>query len=276
MVASSIGLSLMAVIIKYLRQFPLMEIVLFRSFPTIVIIPIILRKRNIFIYGNNKPSLLLRGFFGTIGMIATFYAYTAMPLTEAMAIQQLSPFFVIILSSIFLKEKMCVHQIPIFLIAFMGGLMVIKPGIRLDLFPVAICLLGTISVSASHVTLRYLRLTDHSLVIVNSFAFITSLTSLTILLKQGNIVIPKLNNLSIFILLGLVALFSQIAVTKSYQMARANLVSLYRYFQIVFTGVFSFLFFKEFPEMLSLFGVCLIIISGYLNYKLRFNFEMKE
>ena len=276
MVASSIGLSLMAVIIKYLRQFPLMEIVLFRSFPTIVIIPIILRKRNIFIYGNNKPSLLLRGFFGTIGMIATFYAYTAMPLTEAMAIQQLSPFFVIILSSIFLKEKLYVHQIPIFLLAFMGGLMVIKPGIRLDLFPVAICLLGTISVSASHVTLRYLRLTDHSLVIVNSFAFITSLTSLTILLKQGNIVIPKLNNLSIFILLGLVALFSQIAVTKSYQMARANLVSLYRYFQIVFTGVFSFLFFKEFPEMLSLFGVCLIIISGYLNYKLRFNFEMKE
>jgi drug/metabolite transporter (DMT)-like permease len=108
------------------------------------------------------------------------------------------------------------------------------------LFPVAICLLGTISVSASHVTLRYLRLTDHSLVIVNSFAFIISLTSLTILLKQGNIVKPKLNNLLIFILLGLVALFSQIAVTKSYQVARTNLVSLYSYFQIVFTGIFIF------------------------------------
>jgi len=276
MLASSIGLSFMAVIIKYLGQFPLMEIVLFRSLPTIVILPIVLRKRNIFIYGNNKPFLLLRGFFGTIGMIAIFYAYTAMPLTEAMAIQQLSPFFVIILSSIFLKEKLHVYQMPIFLLAFMGGLMVIKPGIRLDLFPVAICLLGTISVSVAHVTLRYLRLTDHSLVIVNYFAFITSLTSLTILLKQGEIVIPKLNNLSIFILLGLVALFSQIAVTKSYQMARANLVSFYRYFQIVFTGIFSFLFFREFPDILSLFGACLIIISGYLNYKLRFNFEMKE
>ncbi len=240
MLATSIGLSFMAVIIKYLGQFPLMENVLFRSLPTIAILPIVLRKRNIFIYGNNKSFLLLRGFFGTIGMIAIFYAYTVMPLTEVMAIQQLSPFFVIILSSIFLKEKLHVYQMPIFLLAFMGGLMVIKPGIRLDLFPVAICLLGTISVSAAHVTLRYLRLTDHSLVIVNYFAFITSLTSLTILLKQGEIVIPKLNNLSIFILLGLVALFSQIAVTKSYQMARANLVSFYRYFQIVFTGIFIF------------------------------------
>jgi len=133
MLASSIGLSFMAVIIKYLGQFPLMEIVLFRRFPTIAILPIVLRKRNIFIYGNNKSFLLLRGFFGTIGMIATFYAYTAMPLTEAMAIQQLSPFFVIILSSIFLKEKLHVHQIPIFLLAFMGGLMVIKPGIRLEI-----------------------------------------------------------------------------------------------------------------------------------------------
>ena len=271
MVASSIGLSLTAVIIKYLRQFPLMEIILLRSFPSIVILPIILRKRNIYIYGNNKLFLLFRAFFGTIGAIAIFYAYTAMPLAEAMAIQQLSPFFIIILSSVFLKEKLYVHQIPIFLLAFMGGLMVIKPGIRLDLFPVLICLLGTISLSASHVIVRYLRLTDHSLVIVNYFAFITSLTSLTILLKQGNIVIPKLNNLPIIFLLALLALFSQIAVTKSYQMARANIVSLYSYFQIIFTGIFGFLFFKEFPDILSLFGVCLIIISGYLNYKLRFN-----
>ena len=273
MIASSFWLSLMAVTIKYVRQFPLMEIVLFRSMPTLVIIPIILRKKNIFIYGNNKPFLLLRGFFGTISMIATFYAYTAMPLTEAIAIQQLSPFFVIILSSIFLKEKLYVHQIPIFLLAFMGGLLVIKPGLRTDIFPALICLFGTIFIAAAHVTLRYLRLTDHSLVIVNYFAFISSLTSLVILLKQENMVIPKLENLPILIFLGFIALFKEIALTKSYHIAQANVVSLYCYFQIVFSGFLSFLIFKEFPDLLSVIGICLIFISGYLNYKLRPNFE---
>jgi len=116
-----------------------MEIILFRNLPTLIILPIILRKKNISIYGNNRPFLLLRTVFGTIGMIATFYAYTTMPLTEAVAIQQLSPFFIIILSSIFLNEKLFSYQIFILLLAFMGGLLVIKPGIRVDIFPALVC-----------------------------------------------------------------------------------------------------------------------------------------
>ena len=273
MIASSIGMSLMAVIIKYVSQFPLMEIILFRNIPTLVIIPIILRKKNIFIYGNNKPFLLLRAFFGTIGMVTTFYAYTAMPLTEAIAIQQLSPFFIIILSSIFLHEKLFPYQIFILLLAFTGGLLVIQPGFRVDIFPALICLFGTIFIAAAHVTLRYLRLTDHSLVIVNYFAFISSLTGLVILLKQENLVIPKLENLPILFFFGFIALFAQTTLTKSYQLAQANVVSLYAYFQIVFSGFLSFLIFKELPDLLSVIGICLIFISGYLNFKLKLNFE---
>jgi len=272
MIAHSICLSVMAVIIKYISQFPLMEIIIFRNIPTLVIIPIMLRRKNIFIYGNNRPFLLLRAVFGTIGMIATFYAYTKMPITEAVAIQQLSPFFILILSSIFLKEKLFSHQIIVLLLAFIGGLLVIKPGFRVDIFPALICLFGAISIAAAHVTLRYLRLTDHSLVIVNYFAFISSLAGLVILLRQENIVIPKLENLPILFFFGFIALFTQTTLTKSYQLAQANVVSLYAYFQIVFSGILSFLFFKEYPGLLSVIGICLIFIGGYLNYKLRHNF----
>jgi len=273
MIASSMCMSLMAVTIKYVSQFPLMEIILFRNLPTLIILPIILRKKNISIYGNNRPFLLLRTAFGTIGMIATFYAYTTMPLTEAVAIQQLSPFFIIILSSIFLKEKLFSYQIFILLLAFMGGLLVIKPGIRADIFPALVCLFGAIFIAAAHVILRYLRLTDHSLVVVNYFAFISSLTSLFILLKQENIVIPKLENLPILFFHGFIALFAQSTLTRSYQLAQANLVALYAYFQIVFSGFLSFLIFKERLDPLSILGICLIFIGGYLNYKLRPNFE---
>ena len=98
------------------------------------LLEIMTQPKNIFIYGNNKPFLLLRAVFGTIGMVTTFYAYTKMPITEAVAIQQLSPFFIIILSSIFLNEKLFSYQIFILLLAFMGGLLVIKPGFRVDIF----------------------------------------------------------------------------------------------------------------------------------------------
>lgn len=92
MVITSICFALMAVMVKYIRHIPLMEIILFRNIPTMIIIPIILKKKDIPLFGNNKLVLLIRGFFGVIGMMGMFYTYTIMPLTDAVTIQRLSPF----------------------------------------------------------------------------------------------------------------------------------------------------------------------------------------
>jgi len=102
---SSICFALMAAIVKYLGNLQLMEIVLFRNIPSMIIVPIILRKKNIPFFGNNKFILSMRGIFGMIGMIGMFYTYTMMLLTDAVTIQKLTPFFVVIFSGIFLKEK---------------------------------------------------------------------------------------------------------------------------------------------------------------------------
>jgi drug/metabolite transporter (DMT)-like permease len=103
-----------------------MEITFFRNAPTMIIVPIILKKMNISFFGNNKPILWFRGFMGMFGMLAMFYTFTVMPLTDAITIQQLSPFFIFFLSGIFLKEKLSFRQVPLFLFAFWGGLLVIN------------------------------------------------------------------------------------------------------------------------------------------------------
>jgi len=270
MIITSICFALMAVMVKYIRHLPLMKIILFRNIPTMIIIPIILKKKYIPLFGNNKLVLLIRSFFGVIGMIGMFYTYTIMPLTDAVTIQRLSPFFIVILSGIFLKEKLYFQQIPIFILAFLGGLLVIRPGLGLDIFPAIIGLIAAIFMAAAHVTLRHLRLTDHHLVIINYYAYISALLSLIVLVfSKNNLNIPTLNDLLILFLIGIIALVAQITLTKAYQMAPASLVSLYTYSQIIFAGIFSLLFFKEIPSLLSLSGAALMVISGYLNYKLK-------
>ena len=52
-------------------------------------------------------------------------------------------------------------------------------------------------------------------------------------------------------------------------MAPTKLISLYLYLQIIFGALLGVLFFKEIPDLFSIFGASLIIISGYLNYKLK-------
>jgi len=87
-----------------------MEIILFRNIPIMIIIPVMIKKIKVSPFGNNKPILWFSGLINAIGILASFYAYTAMPLTDAMTIKQLSPFFIFLLAGIFLKEKSCPLQ----------------------------------------------------------------------------------------------------------------------------------------------------------------------
>ena len=228
-----------------------------------------IKKVKVPFFGNNKPILCLSGLMITIGMLAGFYAYTTLPLTDAMTIQQLSPFFVFFLSGIFLKEKLHLQQMPFFILAFLGALLVIKPGFRVDIFPTIIALLSAIFIAFSHTTLRHLRLTDHYLVIINYRTYIISLVNLIILILQKSFKLPGPSDLLMLTLLGAVALIGQISLTKAYQLAPASLVSLYTYSQIIFVSLFALLFFKEIPDVFSIIGASFIIASGYLNYRFK-------
>ena len=268
MILASICFALVGIMIKFIGNIPLMEMIFFRNLPSILILPLVLKNKNISLRGKNKPLLLFRCFFGFLSTVGYFYTFKTMTMTDAMTIRQLSPFFIIILAIIFLKEKMSLQRIPIFFLVFLGGLLVIKPGIRLEMFPVIVGIFAAIFSAGAHVSLRNLRLTDHPLVIVNYFAFVSGLMALVILIWQNNFVIPDFISLINLVLLGLVALGAQIALTKAYQMAPASMVSLYTYSQIIFATLFGLLFFRELPDLLSIIGASLIIISGYLNYKL--------
>jgi len=276
MILASICFALVGIMIKFVGNIPLMEMIFFRNLPSILILPLVLKNKNISLRGKNKPLLLFRCFFGFLSTVGYFYTFKTMTMTDAMTIRQLSPFFIIILAIIFLKEKMSLQRIPIFFLVFLGGLLVIKPGIRLEMFPVIVGIFAAIFSAGAHVSLRNLRLTDHPLVIVNYFSFVSGLIALVILIWQKNFVIPDFISLMNLVLLGLIALGSQITLTKAYQMAPASMLSLYTYSQIIFATIFGLLFFRELPDLLSIIGASLIIISGYLNYKLNLRLNKKE
>ena len=275
MIFASICFSLMSAMVKYLSDLPLLEIIFFRSIPIMGIIPLILKYKKIPFWGNNKPLLLLRSLVSFVVIMAYYYSIKAIDLTDAVSIKQLSPFFVIILASILLGEKIFFKHIIIFVFAFLGSLLVIKPGFRLDFYPAIIGLLGAILTGGSQVAIRQLRLTDHPLVIVNYLGYTVGLISFGALLWKGNFCMPNASNLFILVLMGLAGLGGQIALTKAYQMAPANLISVYSYLQIIFSALLGIFFFKEIPDLFSTFGVSLIIISGYLNYKLKEKKEVK-
>jgi len=186
MVSASILFSLMAVAIKSLRDFPLMEVIFFRSFPTVLILSLIIKKNKMNFLGVNKFLLLARSSFGFIALLGFVFTFMNMNLTDAMAIRQLSPFFIVFLSVIFLKERIEFQQLTIFVLVFLGTLLVIKPGLSSNIFPAILGLLSVFFSASAHVIIGELKSTDHQFIVVNYFVFLSSVIALIVLILQKN------------------------------------------------------------------------------------------
>ena len=61
--------------------------------------------QKIYVFGNNKGLLVVRGVVGSIGLITFFYTLQNIPLASAVTIQYLSPIFTTILGIFLVKEK---------------------------------------------------------------------------------------------------------------------------------------------------------------------------
>ena len=96
-IISSLCFALVAVMVKYLRHLPLMEILFFQNISAMIIVPLILKKMHIPLLGNNKPSLLLGGFLVIITDLAKYYTFTVMLLADASTIHKIKPLFYIFL-----------------------------------------------------------------------------------------------------------------------------------------------------------------------------------
>ena len=90
--------------------------------------PIRISKRNL-------PFYLIRSGMGTLGILCNFYAVDHLLLSDASMLNKLSPFFSILFSFLFLKERVKPVQVLGILAAFGGALLIIKPGFSADAFP---------------------------------------------------------------------------------------------------------------------------------------------
>lgn len=99
----------------------------------------------------------MRALAGTLGMLGNFYAIDHLVLSDASMLNKMSPFFVIIFSFIFLKERLTFFQGFTVICAFIGSLFIIKPSFQnVDFFPALIGFLGGMGAGLAYACVRYL------------------------------------------------------------------------------------------------------------------------
>ncbi|TCT16123.1 EamA domain-containing membrane protein RarD [Natranaerovirga pectinivora] len=268
MLISSLSFAFMGALVKVVTDIPSFEKALFRNLISLIVVIMVLyyRKESPWGQKENRRYLIGRSIFGTIGLVTYFYSIDHLLLADASMFNRLSPFFVIIFAAIFLKEKIKRYQVLSVVVAFIGVLLIIKPGFNFgNYFNTFIGLLSGVSAGAAYIFVSYLGKKENAFIVVFYFSLIS--TIVTAIMTIPIFIMPTLLEFILLVGAGVFASVGQFTLTYAYKYAPAGEVSIYVYANIIFASILGLIFFSEMPDVFSFVGYLLIILAGYIIYK---------
>ena len=273
-ILSAFGFAMMSAFIKLSGDLPSFQKTFFRNLVSCIISFAMIVKYKESFFGNkeNRKILILRSIFGTLGIILNYYAIDRLVLSDANMLNKLSPFFVIIFSAIFLKEKIKSNQAIAVCIAFIGALFIIKPTFDFEMIPYISGILGAIFAASAYTCLRVLGGKEKFYTVVFFFSLFS-----TVLILPFTIMVYKhmtLIQFTYLILAGIFASIGQFGVTLAYKYAPAKEISIFDYSNIIFSAIISIIIFNTMPDSYSLIGYIIIFTASY--YMFLYNKRIKS
>lgn len=210
--------------------------------------------------------LLLRSLMGTLGVIANFYALSHIPIANAQLLNKLSPFFTIIFTALFLKQKVNKVQILGIATAFIGVVVLLNPDAsgftEGQLLPMLIGVAGGIFAGAAYTSVHYLthQGMDSSFII----AFFGAFGAISML----PLVIPVYTAMTstewfYMLMIGICALIGQYGITYAYRFAEPRRISIFDYSAVIFSVLLGFFFLDQVPSSSAILGN-VIIFAAFL------------
>lgn len=258
---SAFSFATMNVFVKLAGDLPSVQKSFFRNLIAVIFAAAILLKseEKFQFHHKNLKYLIIRSIFGTVGILGNYYAVDHMVLSDASMLNKLAPFFAVIASFFFLKEKIKPFQLIAVIAAFLSSLLIIKPSAAAfsDVLPALIGLLGGFGAGIAYTSVRYLsKRGERGPFIVFFFSAFSCLVTLPFLLFDYH---PMTWQQIVFLLLaGLAAAGGQFSVTAAYSYAPAREISVFDYSQVLFSALLGFFLFNQFPDELSVLGYILI------------------
>ncbi len=266
-IISAFCFAFMNAFVRLSGDLPSVQKSFFRNFVALIFACIILAKNRVPFRCQKKsniPALLIRAGIGTLGILCNFYAIDHLVLADASMLNKMSPFFVILFSFIFLRERVTFFQGMAVFIAFIGSLFIIKPTFsNAEIFPAFLGLIGGMSAGAAYTAVRYLgQHGEKNPFIVAFFSGFSCVVTLPFLILDFH---PMTIGQFLCLLgAGLSAAGGQFSITAAYTKAPAKEISVYDYSQIIFAAMLGFFLFGDIPDLLSIIGYVIIIAMAVL------------
>ena len=218
------------------------------------------RGRAAFVVHNPK-WVLIRAALSVVVGILNILSLPHITLTTFYTLVFTSPFWVAILSAIFLREKMEKEKIIVIMLCFTVILFMFRPGSGMFNIWSFCVLAGAFLYSASMIVMRYLGPFESRTMIIISGSVLSIIAVAPFL--PFYFVMPALSDLGIFLVLGVLSAIGIMCVAFGFQTApSASTVAPYHYSQMVWGALLGYFMFGEVPDKTTMIGASVIIGAG--------------
>ena len=229
------------------------------------VILVSLRGRGVLrsILNTKQPvAQISRGLLFISSLLMAIYSYTQVGLVLTHALMAVFPLLTVLLSGVFLEEKITRIKIVAVGVGFLGVIIIINP-INLQVSLISFLpLISAVTFAIYAVLTRKVALTDNT---ETSFFWVSLVSAIAITIPSPLFYKPiQISDINFLFLLCIFSLVGHFLLTNAYRYAEASLLQPFSYFHLFFASLVGIIFFKDPLTISTVAGGGLIVFGGIL------------
>jgi drug/metabolite transporter (DMT)-like permease len=189
-------------------------------------------------------------------------AFRIMPLAETTALIFVTPLIVALLAGPMLGEKVGLTRWLAVLTGFGGMLLIVHPGGALATEGVVYTMIAAVCYALYQIQTRKMTATEKPLTLVFYTALAGAITMSLVLPWIWRGPVPSPTDTALICSLAIYGGTGHFLLTLAFRYAPASTVAPFLYGQLIWAALLGWLFYDHLPDMLSITGIAVIVVSG--------------
>ena len=228
-------------------------------FGFLLILPFVIKSKFKIYNTDNFKFHITRSIINVPMMILGFAALMYIPLDQIKAIGFLSPILVVILSVIFLKERIYLIRTFSLILGFIGVIIILRPGIIEISIGAYMVLTSTLLWSTVIIITKYMSKSDSPMTIITyQYTFVSIFTLPLAIVYWSSL---SLSSVFYSLMAAIVGTVLHLCINTSYKFASLTILQPIWFSQLLWATIFSLILFNESVDYFTYIGGSLVFIS---------------
>lgn len=225
-----------------------------------LLLPFLGSLRNLNLTPRQLKLFGIRGAAHSIGVCLWFYAMTRITIAEVTAMNYMTPIYVTLAAALFLGERLAMRRLIAIGIAFLGALIILRPGMRELTAGHLAMVFAAIVFATSYITAKRMadELPASVVVLMLSITVTIGLFPLALMAWQW----PTGVEVLWMTLVAVLATLGHYSMTRAFAAAPVNVTQPMTFAQLIWSVLVGYLLFSEAIDVWVIIGGALIILAA--------------